>query len=228
MNDPGSHGPSSSDARLRVPLSTGTHIDHYVIHSVLGSGGFGITYLANHDLLGKYYAIKEYFPSEFSYREGKSVRPTTTSGPTYRWGLDRFLSEARALARFKHGAIVDVVSVFELNDTAYIVLAYEQGNDMAAWSKGLGRLPTQAEIDRILESLLGALEEMHARNLLHRDIAPDNVLIRDDGSPVLIDFGSARESIRGRSKVLSAIVKRGYSPPEQYSSRPELQGPWSE
>ena len=104
MNDPGSHGPSSSDARLRVPLSTGTHIDHYVIHSVLGSGGFGITYLANHDLLGKYYAIKEYFPSEFSYREGKSVRPTTTSGPTYRWGLDRFLSEARALARFKHAA----------------------------------------------------------------------------------------------------------------------------
>ncbi len=203
-------------------------IDHYVIRSVLGAGGFGITYLARHELLGRHYAIKEYIPDEFSYRQGQSVRSTSHSEPTYRWGLERFLAEARALARFKHPSIVNVVSVFEANETAYMVLDYERGRDLGTWLKELGRPPTQGETDKIVLALLSALEAVHEHGLLHRDVAPDNILIRDDGSPVLIDFGSARESVRGRSKVMSAIVKRGYSPPEQYTSRPELQGPWSD
>ena len=212
----------------RRPLAAGTMIDHYVIRSVLGAGGFGITYLAQHELLGRNYAIKEYIPDEFSYREGQSVRSTSHSEPTYRWGLERFLAEARALARFKHPSIVNVVSVFELNDTAYMVLDYERGRDLGVWLKELGRPPTQGETDRIVLALLSALDAVHEHGLLHRDIAPDNILIRDDGTPVLIDFGSARESVRGRSKVMSAIVKRGYSPPEQYTSRPALQGAWSD
>lgn len=229
VNDPVSSGEAVPDGGLpRVPLPEGTKLDHYVIHSVLGSGGFGITYLAKHSLLGRLYAIKEYFPNEFSYREGQSVRSRPQSKSTYKWGLERFLSEARALARFKHPSIVDVISVFEANHTAYMVLNYEQARDWGAWSAELGRPSTQAELDKILLALLGALEAMHARELLHRDIAPDNVLIRPDGTPVLIDFGSAREAIRGHSRVMSAIVKRGYSPPEQYTSRPELQGPWSD
>ena len=212
----------------RRPLPPGTQLDHYVIQAVLGSGGFGITYLANHTLLGRRYAIKEYFPDEFSYRDGQSVRSSAHSEPTYRWGLDRFLSEARALARFKHPSIVDVISVFEANGTAYLVLAYEQGRDFGNWAKDLGRPPNQAELDHIVPPLLDALEAIHNHGLLHRDVAPDNIMIRRDGTPVVIDFGSAREAVRGRSKVISAIVKRGFSPPEQYTSRPELQGPWSD
>ncbi len=228
MNDAEQHKGLAGDAQLRYPLPSGTRVDHYVIREVLGAGGFGITYLAEHEALGKQYAIKEYFPHAFSVRQGMTVRATSASDGTYKWGLDRFVTEARALAKFKHPAIVDVNSIFEANGTAYIVLGYEAGADMSAWLKSLGRMPTQEELDRLLGPLLSALEEIHRHNMMHRDISPDNLLIREDGRPVLIDFGSARESIRGRARALSAIVKHGYSPPEQYSSRPELQGPWTD
>jgi serine/threonine protein kinase len=228
MNDSEQHRPPGSDAQLRYPLPTGTRVDHYVIREVLGAGGFGITYLAEHEGLGKQYAIKEYFPHAFSYRSGRTILPSSSSDGTYKWGLERFVSEARALAKFKHPAIVDVTSIFEANGTAYIVLAYESGVDMAQWLKRLGRPPSQEELDRLLLPLLSALEEVHRHSMMHRDISPDNLLIRDDGQPVLIDFGSARESIRGRARALSAIVKHGYSPPEQYTSKPELQGPWTD
>lgn len=228
MNDAEQPRSPHGDAQLRFPLPSGTRVDHYVIREVLGAGGFGITYLAEHEALGKQYAIKEYFPHSFSVRQGTSVRPTSASDGTYKWGLERFVTEARALAKFKHPAIVDVNSIFEANGTAYIVLGYEAGADMSAWLKQLGRMPTQEELDRLLVPLLSALEEIHRHNMMHRDISPDNLLIRDDGRPVLIDFGSARESIRGRARALSAIVKHGYSPPEQYSSRPELQGAWTD
>ncbi|MEZ5818071.1 MAG: serine/threonine-protein kinase [Hyphomicrobiaceae bacterium] len=228
INDSEQHRPPGNDAQLRYPLPTGTRVDHYVIREVLGAGGFGITYLAEHEGLGKQYAIKEYFPHAFSYRHGRSVLPTSSSDGTYKWGLERFITEARALAKFKHPAIVDVTSIFEANGTAYIVLAYEAGADMAQWLKQLGRPPSQDELDRLLTPLLSALEEVHRHSMMHRDISPDNLLIRQDGRPVLIDFGSARESIRGRARALSAIVKHGYSPPEQYTSRPELQGPWTD
>lgn len=228
MHDSEQQRPPGGDAQLRFPLPTGTRVDHYVIREVLGAGGFGITYLAEHEALGKQFAIKEYFPHTFSYRHGKSVLATSSGDSTYKWGLERFLTEARALARFKHPAIVDVTSIFEANGTAYIVLGYESGVDMTQWLKALGRPPSQEELDRLLTPLLAALEEVHRNNMMHRDISPDNLLIREDGRPVLIDFGSARESIRGRARAMSAIVKHGYSPPEQYTSRPELQGPWTD
>src|SRR6476620_3655045 len=100
---------SGQHEESRVPLAPGTELDHYILESVLGVGGFGITYLARHERLAKRFAIKEYFPGDFSYRNGNSVRPTGSGNLTYRWGLDRFLEEARALARFKHASIVDVV-----------------------------------------------------------------------------------------------------------------------
>lgn len=218
----------SSDFGPRHPLPIGTRLDHYVLQEVLGAGGFGITYLAVHETLGKQYAIKEYFPGSFSYREGATVRPSVTSSDTYQWGLDRFVTEARALAKFKHHSIVDVTNIFEANGTAYIVLGYEAGHNMGDWLKRLGRKPTQAEMDKIVVPLLSALEEIHNHGLLHRDIAPDNILIRADGMPVLIDFGSARELTRNHSRAQSMVVKQGFSAPEQYSTRPGLQGPWTD
>ena len=209
-------------------LSTGARVDQYIIHSILGAGGFGITYLAEHRALGKMFAIKEYFPRDFGYREGTTVRAATDGEGTYRWGLDRFLQEARALARFRHPAIVDVVNVFEANGTAYMVLAYEQAHDLRVWQSSLGRMPTQEEVDQIVSPLLGALELIHQGNLLHRDVSPDNILIRSNGAPVLIDFGSARDAVRGRAQAMSMVVKHGYSPPEQYTSDPGRQGPWTD
>jgi serine/threonine protein kinase len=209
-------------------LSTGARVDQYIIHSILGAGGFGVTYLAEHRALGKMFAIKEYFPRDFGHREGTTVRAATDGAGTYRWGLDRFLQEARALARFRHPAIVDVANVFEANGTAYMVLAYEQARDLRVWLSSLGRTPMQEEIDQIVAPLLGALELIHQGNLLHRDVSPDNILIRSNGGPVLIDFGSAREAVRGRAQTMSMVVKHGYSPPEQYTSDPDRQGPWTD
>ena len=209
-------------------LSTGTRVDQYIIHSILGAGGFGITYLAEHEALGKMFAIKEYFPRDFGFRDGTTVRAATDGEGTYRWGLDRFLQEARALARFRHPAIVDVTNVFEENGTAYMVLAYEQARDLRVWLSSLGRMPTQEEIDRLATPLLDALELIHGANLLHRDVSPDNILVRANGSPVLIDFGSARDAVRGRAQAMSMVVKHGYSPPEQYTSDPGKQGPWTD
>lgn len=221
-------GQITGDLGARLPLPMGTRIDHYVVGGLLGAGGFGITYLAEHSRLGKKYAIKEYFPQAFSYREGMTVRPNGTSGPIYHRGLENFTTEARALAQFKHPSILDVAGIFEENGTAYIVLAFEQGEDMAVWLRHLKRPPTQPELDALLGPLLDALDEIHKHDLLHRDIAPDNILIRSSGTPVLIDFGSAREAIRDRPNAMSAIVKHGFSPPEQYSTQPGLQGPWTD
>lgn len=223
----GSSSAPIADAYADV-LPANFRVGSYIIQSVLGCGGFGITYLARHEHLNKLFAIKEHFPRQFAHRDGQTVRPTMRSEKTYEWGLDRFLQEARKLALFRHPAIVGVNNIFEAHGTAYMVLDYEQGEDLAAWFKSLGRPPTQAELDRLIIPLLDAVDLMHGHDMLHRDIAPDNIMVRPDGSPVLIDFGSAREDIRAQSQMMSAIVKYRYSPPEQYSRESIYQGPWSD
>lgn len=203
---------------------------NYRIEKVLGQGGFGITYKAVDETLGRAVAIKEYFPEVWADRDASySVRSKAnkrTEG--FAWGLERFEEEGRRLAKLSHKNIVHVHSFFRANGTAYMVLAYEEGETLNDWYHRLGRPPTQAELDRIMLPLLDALETLHNGNMLHRDIAPDNIFIRADGSPVLIDFGSAREEIGRESKILTSVVKSGFSPLEQYDSRPNRQGPFSD
>jgi hypothetical protein len=202
----------------------------YRIARVVGSGGFGITYEAEDINLATPVAIKEYYPFDFGDRDATmSVRPRSDRHKsTFDWGRANFLQEARTLARFEHPSIVRVSRVFEANATAYMVMRFEQGKNLEAWLKGLGRPPTQEELDRIAAPLLDALEMMHAQNFLHRDIAPDNIIVRPDGTPVLLDFGTARRAVAERSRALTGIVKAGYSPQEQYASDSRLQGPWSD
>ena len=107
---------------------------------------------------------------------------------TFEWGRTSFLREARTLARFRHPSVVQVTRVFEAYSTAYMVMIFEQGQSFATWLKTLGRSPTQEELDRIAGPLLDALEMMHAESFLHRDIAPDNIIVRADGTPVLLGF----------------------------------------
>jgi len=214
-----------------IALPTGTElVGDYRIERVLGAGGFGVTYLADEIALARLVTIKEYFPSDIAARNGgidAAPRSQDCAGD-YRWGLDRFIEEAQTLAKFNHANIVRVYRYFRANNTGYMVLHFEEGHSLKAWLKGLGRAPRQKELDAILEPLLDALELIHKSDFLHRDIAPDNIIIRKSGDPVLIDFGSARGEIASHTKTVSALVKPGYSPYEQYAETSRQQGPWTD
>ncbi len=209
-------------------LAPGYRLHWYVLEQVLGQGGFGITYLARDTNLDQPVAVKEYLPVEVAGRRGdSSVRARTEEhDERYRWGLDRFIREARTLARFDHPNIVRVLSVFEFNNTAYMVMRFERGETLAALLERRHALP-EAELMRVLAPILDGLELVHNAGFIHRDIKPDNILIRDDGSPVLLDFGSARYAL-GRSRTVTILVAPGYAPFEQYYSSGENQGPWTD
>jgi WD40 repeat protein/serine/threonine protein kinase len=214
-----------------MALPAGTElVGEYRIERVLGAGGFGITYLAQELALSREVTIKEYFPGDFAARIGShdAVPRSQDCAGDYQWGLDRFISEAQILARFDHRNIVRVYRYFRANNTGYMVLNFEEGQSLKSWLKSLGRAPRQKEIDRFLAPLLDALELIHKEDFLHRDIAPDNIIIRPDGAPVLIDFGSARGDIARQSRTVSALVKPGYSPYEQYAECGKQQGPWTD
>jgi serine/threonine protein kinase/WD40 repeat protein len=220
--------PASTPNLLALPDGTEL-VGDFRIKRVLGAGGFGITYLADEIALARLVTIKEYFPSDFAARDSQAATPRSHECTAdYNWGLERFIEEAQTLARFVHPNIVRVYRYFRANKTAYMVLHFEEGGSFKAWLKNLNRAPRQAELERIIAPLLDALEVVHAESYLHRDIAPDNIIIRKDGSPVLIDFGSARGEIASHSRTVSALVKPGYSPYEQYATNARQQGPWTD
>ena len=210
-------------------LAVGTHLADYHIQGVLGAGGFGVTYKALDTTANQLVAIKEYYPSELATRDpsNRLLPISAASDADYRLGLTRFIDEARTLALFRHRNIVRVLRLLQLNNTAYLVLSLEQGVSFRDWLRRLRRKPTQAELDAFVDPLLEALEVIHTNGMLHRDISPDNIVMRDNGSPVLLDFGSARQ-VLGNRGFMSAIVKHGFSPQEQYASDPSKQGPWSD
>jgi WD40 repeat protein/serine/threonine protein kinase len=220
--------PAPSENLLALPDGTEL-VGDYRIKRVLGAGGFGITYLADETALARLVTIKEYFPADFAARTNTKASPRSQEvAGDYQWGLDRFIEEAQTLARFDHPNIVRVHRYFRANNTAYMVLHFEEGGSFKSWLKSLKRAPRQAELDRMVGPLLDALEIIHKANFLHRDIAPDNIMVRKDGSPVLIDFGSARGQIASHSRTVSALVKPGYSPYEQYATSSSSQGPWTD
>ncbi len=200
----------------------------YVVERVLGQGGFGITYLARDTNLDQTVAIKEYLPVDVATRmKDATIRSRSDDlRDRYRWGLERFIQEARTLARFDHPNIVRVQSVFEFNNTAYMVMRFEQGQTLSALLDRRGTLPEQ-ELLRIVLPILDGLELVHNAGFIHRDIKPDNVHINDDGDPVLLDFGSARQAL-GTSHTLTILIAPGYAPFEQYYSDSSSQGPWTD
>ena len=216
----------SSD--LFQALANNTEVDGYRIDKVIGSGGFGITYLG-HDLgLNKSVAIKEYLPRDLAVRvDNQSVRAASSSDKDdFTWGLQRFLDEARVLARFDHKNIVRVHRFFQMHGTAYIVMEYVDGETLSSLLQREHTLSCQHLLS-ILDPLLSGLEIVHKGDVLHRDIKPGNIIIRDSGVPVLIDFGAARQAVGARSRSVTAIVTPGYAPIEQYSTRGR-QGPWTD
>ena len=209
-------------------LPAGYRLQNYRVVSVLGVGGFGVTYLAGHVTLGQKVAIKEYLPNEFAVRDGATVHAKSEADRAdFEWGLQRFLDEARTLARFEHRNVVRVRDYFEANRTAYIVMDYEEGEPLDRLLESHVTL-TEVQLRRVLLPIVEGLKEVHASGFLHRDIKPSNVFIRrSDESPLLLDFGAARQALGRKSKSLTAVASAGYSPPEQYESEGE-QGPWTD
>ncbi len=213
----------------RNALKPGHRIHWYEIKQILGQGGFGITYLAFDPNLEKHVAIKEYLPAGIAVREGnESVHPVSDDhGSSYEWGLERFIAEARTLSKFKHPNIVHVLSVTEENNTAYMVMEYEDGESLQTILKQQKTIP-EHQVLQILMPILDGLEIVHRTGFIHRDIKPANIYIRKDGSPVLLDFGSARQALGEETKTLTTLISPGYAPFEQYFSSSSEQGEWSD
>lgn len=217
----------AESTEYRNALEMGATLVEYQLKSVLGVGGFGMTYLAWDSNLEKHVAIKEYLPGDLALRalDGSVVPVSTDHQYDYQWGLERFIIEARTLARFSHPHIVRVNRYFEANGTGYMVMDYEEGESLNQMLKR-APFPPETELRQILLPLLDGLAAVHAASFLHRDIKPSNIFMRANGSPVLLDFGAARAT-GGGTRSLTAVLTPGYAPLEQYSADGK-QGPWSD
>ncbi len=212
-------------------LQPGTKLlkGQYTIVRYINSGGFGITYLAK-DSLDRNVVIKECFPSSYCRRSKTMVAARSRAHTAeLRSVVQLFVREARHLSKIVHPNIVAVHQVFEDNGTAYMAIDFVDGLDLQQIIEGQGRKLSIDDIVQMTEKLLAAVGFIHANDMLHRDISPDNVLIDKKGQPVLIDFGAAREQASQSNRAMSAlrVVKDGYSPQEFYIAGSE-QGPWSD
>ena len=177
-------------------LAAGFRLEEFEIERELGAGGFGVTYLAHDRSLDRQVAIKEYLPRDWAERrpDGTVCPWSATHAENYRWGLERFLEEARVLARLHHPHVVQVYRVIEARGTAYMVTEYVEGRSLAAALRADGPW-RELRVLALLDALTAGLGPVHAAGLAHRDIKPANVMLRGDGSPVLIDFGAARQAM---------------------------------
>ena len=219
---------ASSTTELKT-LPVDYELQCYTIKSILGQGGFGVTYLAYDNNLEREVAIKEFMPRDIAGRDHDyTLEPLKEEfAEKLEWGLERFIREARTLSKFNHDNIVRVYSVFKENNTAYMVMSYEHGISFHEKLLKDGR-PDEDELIRILFDLTSGLEVLHEARFIHRDIKPGNIFIREDGTAVLLDFGSARQAIGEETMTLTKVVTPGYAPFEQYYSRSDMQGPWTD
>jgi serine/threonine protein kinase len=213
---------------LRGTLPAGTRLRNYELISVLGHGGFGITYYARDTTLGREVAVKEYLPTSLALREnGTTVVPRSTQlAEDFIWGRERFLEEARILATLEGvPSIVRVYDYLEANGTAYMVMGLARGETLDQRLKRDKQL-APAIIERMLERLLGGLEEVHKAGFLHRDVKPANIILDAKDNPTLIDFGASRAAMADRTAAMTAIFTPRYAAAEQLTS--DKQGPWTD
>ena len=210
------------------PLADGYQLQNYRIRKVLSCGGFSIVYLA-HDENDVPVAIKEYLPSSLALRNQGDVLPAIAEEnlATFRYGMKCFFEECKSLAGLSHTNVVRVLNFFRANETVYLVMRYEHGRTLQEHIlHHRGRIKEEF-IRRVFTLLLNGLREVHTNKLLHLDIKPANIYIRNDGSPVLIDFGAARETLTEKAMRPNPMYTPGFASPEHYRRR-ELLGPWSD
>jgi serine/threonine protein kinase len=210
-------------------LINGYRLGDYTILRKIGGGGFSMVYLAQ-DGSGSLYAIKEYLPGALVLRtvgsvivEAKSVEHQSL----FRHGMKCFFEEGRALATINHPNVVRVVNFFRANETVYMVMRYERGKTLQQHMQTSRGEIGEGFLRRVFAELLNGLREVHARKLLHLDVKPSNIYIRLDGSPVLIDFGAARQTLTRAPNNLQPMYTPGFAAPEQYRNREHL-GPWTD
>lgn len=220
-------------AQNNAPLPDGLEIAGYRIVKKIASGGFSIVYLA-YDADGNAVAIKEYLPSSLALRQEGELVPAIAPAnlPVFRIGLKCFFEEGRALARISHPNVVSVVNFFRANETVYMVMAYESGRSLQDHilrqrDKGLNPILSEKFIRKVFNQVINGLREVHANKLLHLDLKPANIYLRVDGTPILLDFGAARQTLKTDMPKLYPMYTPGFAPPELYSKTAQL-GPWSD
>lgn len=215
-----------------APLPEGMEICGYRIVKKIAVGGFSIVYQAQ-DEHGNLVAIKEYLPGSLARRPEGEHRPYVAPENTemYRVGLKYFFEEGRVLASMQHPNIVPVLNFFRANDTVYMVMAYERGHSLHDYieqqrTKCLRTPVPETTIRRIFTQIMDALREVHIRKLLHLDLKPANIYLRDDGTPILLDFGAARRTLEVDSSKLHPMYTPGFAAPELLTKK-DL-GPWTD
>ena len=211
-----------------IALPNGSYLEEYLIEKELGAGTFGVTYLATDTNLDKKVVIKEYLPNDIAIRQDSETIMPKSKGDqeNFEYGLESFTKEAKVLARFSHPNIVKINRLFQTNNTAYFVMDYDEGEDLQEYIKRHKNF-SEEEILSIIMPILDGLRAVHDADFLHRDIKPGNIYIRDNSSPMLIDFGASRMAMGIKSKSLSVVLTEGYAPKEQYSSTSK-QGPFTD
>ena len=210
------------------PLGEGTALQKYRILRVLASGGFSFVYLA-HDENEAPVAIKEYLPSTLALRVNGAAQPRMSEADLakFRFGMKCFFDEAAALARLTHANVMRVMDFFRANDTVYLVMRYERGRTLQEHIQSRRGALEELWVRNTFAQLLDGLREVHKEKLLHSDIKPANVYVRNDGTPLLIDFGAARQMLSAEGVNLPPTYTPGYAPPEMHAGR-DLLGPWSD
>lgn len=214
--------------RARKPLAAGQTLGSYRLGRLLASGGFSLVYLAQ-DARGGNVAIKEYLPAALATRKGASPVPTVaeSTAAAYRHGLMCFFEEAKALSTLAHPNVVRVLDFFRAHDTAYMVMSHESGGTLKDRILAQKKPPPELWLRQTFVELLDGLREVHARRLLHLDIKPGNIYLRSDGSPLLLDFGAARQVLEVSAPALPPLFTPGFAAPERHTDRRRL-GPWSD
>src|SRR3954469_9262411 len=209
-------------------LPGGYQLLNYRIDRQISRGGFSIVYRA-FDETGAPVAIKEYLPASLVLRtEGDIVRASSVENLTsFRYGMNCFFEEGRALAKINHPNVVRVLNFFRANETVYLVMRYERGRTLQKHIENRKGLPEETWMRATFAQLLNGLREVHTNKLLHLDIKPANVFLRSDGSPLLIDFGAARQTLSAEGVKLPPTYTIGFAAPEQYARKAEL-GPWTD
>ncbi|WP_020652764.1 serine/threonine protein kinase [Massilia niastensis] len=218
-------------AQNNAPLPEGLEIAGYRIVKKIASGGFSIVYLA-YDSDGNAVAIKEYLPSALALRPPGELVPVVSRPnlPVFRIGLKCFFEEGRALARIVHPNVVRVVNFFRAHETVYMVMAYESGHTLQehiARAAARDGRPGENFVRQVFNGVCSGLREVHANKLLHLDLKPANIYLRTDGSPLLLDFGAARQTINSDAPMLAPMYTPGFAAPELYAKGMAL-GPWTD
>jgi len=213
---------------IKHTLAQGAVVDHYLILGELGSGGFSNVYVAKHLKSGEQVVVKEYMPRKLSARNlhGGMVEVTDANRSLFEKGKQLFMHEAKILVDIKHPNIVEVLNFFNANNTIYLVMRYEKGENLGVYGRKHGHL-SEKFIDIVFPKVIDGVRAMHDKGLLHLDIKPENIHIRPGGNPILLDFGAVHPFSKSRKYHPGRILSKGFSPIEQYQEDGYV-GPWSD